>query len=61
MIYGAVDERALVILVLVKALSIGNASHPWRLGVTRVRPLAMRSLWYSDSRMFKNTSIKALR
>ena len=36
--YGAVGERAQVILVWVRATGIGNASHPWRLEGTRVRP-----------------------
>ena len=33
-----VGERAQVILVWVRAPGIGNASHPWRLGGTRVGP-----------------------
>ena len=45
---GAVGERA---------PGVGNASHPWRLGCTRVRPWAMRSSWRGDSRMLKITSI----
>jgi hypothetical protein len=35
---GADGEKAQVILVWVKAPGVGNASHPWRLGVMRVRP-----------------------
>ena len=35
---GAVGERAQVILVWVRAPGVGNASHPQRLGGTRVRP-----------------------
>ena len=35
---GAVGERAQVILVWVRAPGVGNASHPQRLGVMRVRP-----------------------
>ena len=35
---GAVGERAQVILVWVRAPGVGNASHPRRLGVMRVRP-----------------------
>ena len=34
---SAIGEKAQVILVLMKALAIGNASHPQRLRVTRVR------------------------
>ena len=34
---SAIGEKAQVILVLMKALGIGNASHPQRLRVTRVR------------------------
>ena len=34
----AVGERAQVILVWVRAPGVGNASHPQRLGVMRVRP-----------------------
>ena len=36
---------------------IGNASHPRRLGATRVRPRAFDGSWRCDSRMPKNTSI----
>ena len=35
---GAVGGRAQVILVWVRALGVGNASHPRRLAGTRVRP-----------------------
>ena len=35
---GTVGERAQVILEWVRAPDIGNASHPWKLGVMRVRP-----------------------
>lgn len=35
---GAVGERAHVILVWVRAPSVGNASHPWKIGCTRVSP-----------------------
>ena len=35
---AAVGERAQVILVLARAPGVGNASHPWILGCTRVRP-----------------------
>ena len=58
---GAVGEKALVILVWVRALGVGNASHPWRLGGTRVRPWAIRSLWHVDFIMLKNTSIGGVR
>ena len=37
-ICGNIGERAQVILMWVKALGVENASHSWRLGVTRVRP-----------------------
>ena len=37
---GSIGERAQVILVWVRALGRGNASHPQELGVTRVRPRA---------------------
>jgi hypothetical protein len=36
----AVGERAQVNLVWVRAPGVGNASHPWRLRVKRVRPWA---------------------
>jgi hypothetical protein len=36
--YGAVDERAQVIIVWLRAPGVGNTSHPWRLRVTRVGP-----------------------
>jgi len=35
---GAGGEKAQVILVWVGAPGVGNASHPWRLGVMRERP-----------------------
>ena len=35
---GAVGERDQMILVWVRTPGVGNASHPWRLGVTRIRP-----------------------
>ena len=54
---GAIDERAQVILVWVRAAGHGNTSHPQELGVTRVTPKALNGLWHSDSRMLKNTSI----
>jgi hypothetical protein len=53
---SAGGEKPQVILVWVRALGVGNASHPWRLGVMRERPCAMRSSWREDSRMLKNTS-----
>jgi hypothetical protein len=49
-----------MIMVWVKASDVDNASHPHRLGVTRVRPLVKRSLWCVDSRILKNTSIKGV-
>ena len=36
---------------------VENTSHPWRLGVMRVRPCAMNSLWHPNSIMLNNTSI----
>ena len=36
--YGAIGERAQVILVWVRAPSVENTSHPQRLGGTRIRP-----------------------
>ena len=57
---GAVGEKAQVIVVWVRAPSIGNASHPWRLGGMRVRPSAMHSLWRVDSTMLKNTLIRGV-
>ena len=35
---GTVDERAQMILMRVRVPGVGNACHPQRLGVTRVRP-----------------------
>ena len=55
--YGAISERAQVILVWVRASRRGNASYPRRLGVTRVRPKALDGSWHPDFRMLKNTSI----
>ena len=57
---GAVGERAQVILMWVRAPDVGNASHPWRLRVTRVWPWVMCSSWREDYRMLKNTSIRGL-
>ena len=58
--YGAVGERAQVILVWARALGVENASHPWRLGGTRVTPWAMRSSWRGDSRMLKIILIRGV-
>ena len=58
--YGAIGERAQVILVWAWAAGIENTSHLQILGFTRVRPLAMCSLWHVDSRMVKITSITCL-
>ena len=58
---GAIGERAQVILVWIKALGHGDASHPHELGVTRDRPRALDGLWHSGSRMLKNTSIGGVR
>ena len=54
---GTIGERAQVILVWVRASGHGNASHPRRLGVTRVRPKALDGSWHCDSKMPMNTSI----
>ena len=54
---GTIGERAQVILVWVRTPGNWNASHSWRLVVTRVSPWFMCSLWRGDSRMLKNTSI----
>ena len=54
---GAIGERAQVILVWVKALEHWNASHPMRLGVTRVKPRALDGPWHCNSRMPRNPSI----
>ena len=43
--------------ISIRAQSIGNASRPRRLQVTRVWPLAMCSSWRENFRMLKNTSI----
>ena len=53
---GSVGEKAKVILVCVRAPGVVNVSHPWGLGVMRVRPIAMVSSWREDSRMLKETS-----
>ena len=54
---GAIGEKAQVILVWMRAQDVGNASHPQRLGVTRVRPKVLDGSWCPNSRMLKNTSI----
>ena len=54
---GAIGERVQKILVWVKALGHGNASHPYELGVTRVRPIALDNSWHPYCRMCKNTSM----
>ena len=46
-----------MILVWMRALGIGNATDPRRLGVMRVRPRALDGSWHCDSRMPKNISI----
>lgn len=56
MTYGAGGERAQVILMWLRAPSVGNASHPQRIIVINVRQWAMRSLWLEDSKILKNTS-----
>ena len=57
---GAIGERAQVILVWVRARGVGNVSHPWRLGVMRIRPRALDGSWCCDSRMPKNASISGM-
>ena len=57
---GAIDERAQVILVWVRAPRRRNASHPQELGVTRIRPRALNDSWRPDSKMLKNTSIEGV-
>ena len=57
---GTIGERAQVILVWVRALRHGNASHLQGLGVTRVRLRALDDSWRPDIRMFKNTSIRGV-
>jgi hypothetical protein len=42
--YSAVDERAQMVIVWLKARGVRNDSHPQRLGVTRVRSLLRTSL-----------------
>ena len=54
---GAIGERAQVILVWVRALGRGNASHPQELRITRVRPRALDGSWHPNSRKLKKTSI----
>ena len=57
---GTIGEKAQVILVWMRAGGVGNASHPRRLGVIRVRPRALDCSWRYDSRMPKNTSIRGV-
>ena len=54
---GTIGERAQVILVWMRASGVGNASHPQRLGVIRIKPRVLDGSWHCDSRMLKNTSI----
>ena len=54
---GAIDERAQVILVWVKATEVGNAFHQQRLGVMRVRPSGMNNVLCPNFRKLKNTLI----
>ena len=54
---GTIGERAQVILVWLRALGRGNASHPQELGAIRVRPRALDSSWRLNFKMLKNTSI----
>ena len=44
-------------LMWVRASGVENASHPCRLGVMRVTPWALGSLWHPDFGMFKNSPI----
>ena len=57
---SACGKRAQMIIAWVKAPCFGNAFHPQRLGVTSVRPSAMRSSWLVDSIMLKDTSIEGM-
>jgi hypothetical protein len=45
---GAVGERA---------PSVGNASHPQKLGVMKARPSIVHSFWRADSRMLKTQGV----
>ena len=47
-------ERAQMVLVQVRAPGVENTSHPRRLGVARVRPRALGSLWHPDSRILRS-------
>ena len=49
-----------VILLWVRALGFGNASHSQKVGGMRVRPSGMSSLLRADFKMLKNTSIKGV-
>ena len=57
---GAISERAQMILVWVRALGVGNTSHPQILEVVKVRPWVMSSLWRTDFKMLKNISISGV-
>lgn len=59
-ICGTIGEKAYVILVWLRALDIGNTSHPHKLGIMEVRPCVMNSLLRLDFRMLKNTSTRGL-
>jgi hypothetical protein len=52
-----IGERVQLILMWVRPPGVENASHPWRLGVMRVRPSTTSIFWHPDSTMLKNTSI----
>jgi hypothetical protein len=57
---GPNGERAQVMLVWVRAPGVGNASHPRTLGVIKVRPWPMSSLWRSNFRILKNSPIRGV-
>ena len=43
--YGAVGEKAQVIILWLRAPNVGNTSYPWRLRVMRIMPSIMHSFW----------------
>lgn len=47
-ICDGIGERAQMNQVWVRALGVDNTFHPWRLGVTKVRPWTLGSLWHQD-------------
>ena len=59
-ICSTIGKKAQMILLGVRALDVGNASYPRRLGVTRVEPRSLDSSWHFDSKMLKITSIEGV-